>query len=578
MTGVVATAGHVDHGKSSLVRALTGMEPDRLEEEHRRGLSIELGYAWTTWPGTGDVAFVDVPGHRRFARTTLAGLGPVPVVLFVVAADEGWKPQSAEHLAALDALEVRHGVLTITKIDRADPARAVAEARRALSGTALAAVRAVPVCATDGTGVDALIQALRSVLAEVPPPDPAAGVRLWVDRSFTIIGVGQVITGTLPAGSIHVGDELVTSSGATVRVRGIESLGRSLEVASGTARVALNVRVRDGQVSRGEAVFRPGTHVVTNVLDAVLRGSAEDVPNAAVLHIGSAAVPCQVRPLGDRHVRLTLAERVPLQVGDRALVRDPGRPSALVGLSVVDVQPPALVGRGATARRAAELAAVAAPVDALHLLLRRGPVRTIDLVASGLPAGLGVEVVPGWRVSADRWSGLGAELRTLLASDLDHDPLGRPRTAASMAATLGLPDVTVAEALLASIRPDHDRVGRLPDAILTGLDQLDQWYADHPYGAPNADQLSDLGLDSAALAAAARAGRLLRLAPHVVLAPGADVAAVAVLASVPSPFRVTDACAALGATRRSVVPLLEHLDKVGRTRRLANGDRMLTDS
>ena len=156
VTFVVATAGHVDHGKSALVRALTGMDTDRLDEERRRGLSIELGYAWTTWPTIGDVAFVDVPGHRRFVRTTLAGLGPVPVVLLVVAADEGWMPQSAEHLAALDLLEVNRGVLVITKIDRADPVRASAEARQALAATALADLPEVRVSAVDGTGINDL--------------------------------------------------------------------------------------------------------------------------------------------------------------------------------------------------------------------------------------------------------------------------------------------------------------------------------------------------------------------------------------------------------------------------------------
>src|SRR6185503_3574582 len=153
---VVATAGHVDHGKSTLLRTLTGMEPDRWAQERERGMTIDLGYVWTVLPSGATLAFVDVPGHERFVANMLAGVGPVPAVLFVVAADEGWMPQSAEHLAALDALAVRHGVLAVTRADLADPALAEEEAREYLRGTSLADIEAVPVSAVDGTGVDDL--------------------------------------------------------------------------------------------------------------------------------------------------------------------------------------------------------------------------------------------------------------------------------------------------------------------------------------------------------------------------------------------------------------------------------------
>jgi selenocysteine-specific elongation factor len=176
---VVATAGHVDHGKSTLVRALTGQDPDRLEEEHRRGLSIELGYCWTRLDPVGDVAFVDVPGHERFLSTTLAGLGPVSVAMLVVAADDDWMPQAAEHLAALDALDVRHGVLVVTRADLADPAPAMARARAQLARSSLAAAPGVVVSGRTGEGLDDLRQALLGVLTAMPAPDPAADV-LWL--------------------------------------------------------------------------------------------------------------------------------------------------------------------------------------------------------------------------------------------------------------------------------------------------------------------------------------------------------------------------------------------------------------
>ena len=183
---VVATAGHVDHGKSTLVRALTGMEPDRWAEERRRGLTIDLGFAWAELRPDVTVAFVDVPGHERFVPNMLAGIGPVPAALFVVAADEGWMPQSAEHLAALNALDVRHGLCVITRSDLADPAPATEQARAEIARSSLGDVEAVAVSAPAGTGMDELRAALGRLLAQLPRPDLDAPVRLWIDRSFSI--------------------------------------------------------------------------------------------------------------------------------------------------------------------------------------------------------------------------------------------------------------------------------------------------------------------------------------------------------------------------------------------------------
>jgi selenocysteine-specific elongation factor len=221
---VVATAGHVDHGKSALVRALTGMEPDRYAEEKRRGMTIDLGFVWTTldpparvtggrWrprshlATEASVAFVDVPGHERFVSTMLAGVGPVPVVLLVVAADEGWMPQSAEHVDALDALGVLRGVVAISRSDLADPGPARASVQRHLATTSLAGLPIVSVSSVTGAGLDELRAQLSLVLDGLDEPDAAADVRLWVDRSFTVAGAGTVVTGTLPAGTLRVGDE-----------------------------------------------------------------------------------------------------------------------------------------------------------------------------------------------------------------------------------------------------------------------------------------------------------------------------------------------------------------------------------
>src|SRR5690349_11662688 len=202
------------------------MEPDRWAEERRRGMTIDLGFAWADLPSGATVAFVDVPGHERFVANMLAGVGPVPAAMIVVAADEGWRAQSAEHLAALDALAVRHGVLVVTRSDLADPGPAIARARAEIAGTTLGAVEAVAVSGATGAGLDELRAALDRLVARLPEPDPDAAVRLWIDRSFTVKGAGTVVTGTLGAGRLHVGDELeLTGAARPVRVRGMQRLG-----------------------------------------------------------------------------------------------------------------------------------------------------------------------------------------------------------------------------------------------------------------------------------------------------------------------------------------------------------------
>ncbi|MCV6971197.1 GTP-binding protein, partial [Mycobacterium bohemicum] len=335
---VIATAGHVDHGKSTLVHRLTGMWPDRLAEEQRRGLTIDLGFAWTELDGR-QVAFVDVPGHPRFVANMLAGVGAVPAVLFVVAATEGWMPQSEEHLAALDALGVRHGLVVITKADLADPGPAVAQVSERFAATSLAGA---PVAI--GTDVDRVRAELLSLTDRLPAPDPGADVRLWVDRSFTVRGAGTVVTGTLAAGTIRVGDEL-EHAGRRVTVRGLQSLGRDRAAVSATARVALNLRGVDRRdIGRGDAIRTPGAWLDTAEVDVSLR-PADTLHRSLVLHLGSAAVPVQVRQLGIA-ARLRLAKPLPLRVGDVGLLRDPGEHRIAAGVEVLDVAPPALRRRG----------------------------------------------------------------------------------------------------------------------------------------------------------------------------------------------------------------------------------------
>src|SRR5215469_3581101 len=277
---VVVTVGHVDPGQSALIRALTGMEPDRWAEEQRRGMTIDLGFGWLTLPTGDQLAFVDVPGHERFVTNMLAGAGPVPAVMFVVAADEGWMPQSAEHLAVVSALGMQRGLLVVTKSDLADPAPAIAQATAQIAQTALGELSAVAVSAVTGAGLPELVTALDDLCRSLPEPDSGAPVRIWVDRTFSMTGSGTVVTGTLPAGTVHRSDELViTPSMRPVRVRDLQSLGETAQAASGVARVALNLRgVSRDALHRGMALIQAGRWTLTDLIDVRITatGAAHD--------------------------------------------------------------------------------------------------------------------------------------------------------------------------------------------------------------------------------------------------------------------------------------------------------------
>ncbi|WP_432074971.1 SelB C-terminal domain-containing protein [Streptomyces wuyuanensis] len=576
---VVATAGHVDHGKSALVRALTGMEPDRWAEERRRGMTLDLGFAWTRLAGVGEVAFVDVPGHERLVGNMLAGVGPVPAVLFVVAADQGWQPQSAEHLAVLDALGVRHAVLAVSRSDLADPAAAREEALRRIAGTSLGTVPSVAVSPVTGHGMQDLRAALTGLALALPAPDPAADVRLWIDRVFTVRGRGTVVTGTLGAGTLREGDRLeLAGTGAQLRVRGLQTLKEPRPEVTAVARVAVNVHGPGaGELRRGDALLTPGRWLTTDTVDVRLHGeAARDLPRHLTLHAGSAAVPVTVRPLGEDTARLRQARPLPLRIADRALLRDPGRHRIPAGVTVLDVRPPALTRRGSAAVRARELRAVSGTPDGAGELRRRGLVRRAELLAMGVdpPA----EPVAGdWLADPAHWAELRGALRRAVEQHADGRPLepGLPLEAARQA--LGLPDRSLVEALLAADPALGQRDGRLygsrrrpalPPPVRDAVEAVRADLARAPFRAPETERLRELGLTPRMLAAAATAGALLRIGDGIVLLPDADARAAAVLSRLEQPFTASQARRALDTTRRVVIPLLEHLDRHGWTVRL----------
>ncbi|MCZ7374391.1 selenocysteine-specific translation elongation factor [Micromonospora sp. WMMC250] len=580
---VVATAGHVDHGKSTLVRALTGMEPDRWAEERRRGMTIDLGFAWTTLPSGGTVAFVDVPGHERFVPNMLAGVGPVPAALIVVAADEGWMPQSAEHLAALDALGVAYGLLAVTRADLADPGPATARARAEIAATSLGAVPAVAVSGLTGAGLPELRTALDGLAARVPAPAVDDPVRLWVDRSFTVRGSGTVVTGTLGGGRLRVGDELeVAGADEPVRVRGLHSLGEARPEVPAVARVAVNLRgtPRD-RLGRGDALLTPGRFHRTDLVDVRLNGDpAADLPATLTLHVGSAAVPVRVRPLGLDTVRLRLARPLPLLVGDRALLRDPGRHHVTGGVRVLDVAPPPLARRGAAAARAQVLAELDGRPDLAGELRRRRLVRAGTLIRMGVPVHT-APVAGDWLADPAHWQRLGEQVTEEVARYARDHPLEPGMPLDALRQRLALPDRVLVEALVRPpLRIHAGRVGTasvdaLPEPVARAVRRVRAEYGDRPFRAPEADRLVDLGLGPREIGAAVRAGALLRLADNVVLLPDALDGAVRVLAGLPQPFTLSAARQALDTTRRVAVPLLELLDRRGATRRLPDDVRIV---
>ena len=514
---VIATAGHVDHGKSTLIRRLTGMEPDRLAEEQQRGLTIELGFAWTTLTSGEQVAFVDVPGHERFIRTMLAGVGPVPAVLFVVAADEGWMPQSAEHLAALDALNVQHGVLVVTRGDLADPNPVMADALARIRRTSLGDIPAVAVSAVSGFGLPRLESVLSDVVYALPKPDTHSDVRLWVDRSFTVAGNGTVVTGTLSAGTLRVGDELILArTGQRLRIRGLHTLNQRHETVAAVARVALNLRGIDRKaISRGDALLTPDCWLTTNVIDVELPNA---VAGERILHIGSAAVSIRIRPLGADTARLTLNQALPLRVSDRLLLRNPGC-RGIVGATVLDVRPPTLTRRGAAQARVVELK-TCLPQE--QYLRRVKFAKEETLKAMGLPA-LGLEVAD-WRVDPQHWAELARDVGPMLRDWQREHPFesGVPVEAARQ--LLALPNVELVHRLLSVTNLD----------VINGRVRLSQ---------------TEL--------------------------PESISTAAAILLQLDQPFTVSAARQALGTNRKSAMTLLATLDRLGVTERLPDDTRRI---
>jgi selenocysteine-specific elongation factor len=585
---VIATAGHVDHGKSSLIIRLTGIDPDRWVEEKRRGLTIDLGYAWCTLPSGREVGFVDVPGHERFVGNMLAGVGPVRLVLFVVAADEGWKPQSEEHLQILDVLGVAGGVIALTKRDLVDGetlAIATDEVRERVAGTALDGAPVVPVSAETGDGLDALVAALDAMLEGAPAPEPARA-RLFVDRVFTIRGAGTVATGTLSGACLVAGEDVVVLPGGhAARIRALQTHREEEERACPVTRVAANLAGTEREaLTRGDVLVHPGEWVGTSVFDASIAPvrDLDRIPTrgAFKVHAGAAEVDATIRPLEGGFARIRTARPLVLDAFDRYVVRESGRRRTVGGGAVLDVSPP----RAADARHLGFLSRrTTARREHLPALLieERGAVRGVDIVTS-----TGIAVAAGWHVSEVVRSAVGAAVTDLLqAFHRSHPlaegaPLAEVREAGGEAArragaprAAGLPDalldLLVADGTIArtatTVRLTTHRVAleERSDDVRRLLDAISR---DHEAKPPTVKELIDRGIPRDVIEAAARAGTVVRIAPDLVVAPSLVERATALVREhAATGLAISTLREELDTSRKFAVPLAEWLDRHGVT-------------
>jgi selenocysteine-specific elongation factor len=615
---VVGTAGHVDHGKSTLLTALTGMDPDRLREERERGMTIDLGFAWVTLPGGGDIGFVDVPGHQDFIRNMLAGIGSIDAVLLVIAADEGVMPQTREHLAILGLLGIDRGVIALTKRDLVDDewaALAVADVRAALRGTALADAPLVEVSSTARRGLDDLLVALERVLGEAPARRDVGRPRLPVDRSFTMSGFGTVVTGTLLDGSLAVGDEIAVLPGELrARIRGLQTHRRSLDVARPGSRVAANISGIDKEaVSRGMVLARPGSIETTNLLAvhlALLPGASAPLDHDEELkvHVGTAETMArvallegpQVAPGQTAWAQLRLATPVAVAVGDRLVVRRPSPSETIGGGAVADLAAARLRRRAETV---AALERRTAPSTASRLLASLDVPRTAAEAAarSGLTPderdAAAAEVIADGRavsladalISRDAFEALATHVERLCAQAHRKAPLRAGASREEARSALGLPAKRFG-ALVGRLVAEGRLVERGTALALPSHrprlseDQERRWLgaraalAKEPLQPPSPAQLeTEHGLDRELVAALAERGDVVRIGTEAVFLPEAvTLFARVVVDELAASGSITVARARdlSGSSRKHVLPLLQFLDDRGLTRRHGD-DRIL---
>lgn len=631
---IVGTAGHIDHGKTTLVRALTGTDADRLPEEKKRGLTIELGYAFMDTPSGERIGFIDVPGHERLVHTMVAGASGIDFALLLVAADDGPMPQTREHLAVLSLLGINRGAVVITKSDRAPSERIEAvraEMEGLLAGTSLAGMAILPVSAQTGSGIEALhtllLNAARTYAEQHAHPDEAQAFRLAIDRVFTLAGAGTVVTGTIHAGVVNVGDELALSPPVdgtlrSARVRSLHAQDRDVQRAHAGQRCALALAglARD-QIERGQWLVDPRIALATDRIDVrlilwrdaprALRSGAHAQLHLGTQHVNAALALLDVPALAvgaQALAQLVLDAPVSAWLGDRFILRDPAVNQTLAGGTVLDPFAPARYRR--TPQRLAELAALQRPSvnDRIHALLEGAPFG-VDLDHLRRAQGLAVLPEPtavadgirvgAWALGSGQTQSLGAAtVRALKAyHERQPDELGPDR---ARLRRLAAPRLAPAlwDALLAHLAangtvalhgpvvhlPEHDvqlsaTETRLIEKTMPAILQAGfsgAWVRDLARSSGETETLT-----RTTLARLARRGELFAIVKDLYYAP-VTVRRLAALAREAAAthegeFKAAVFRDATGLGRKRAIQILEYFDHIGLTRRVGESHRLRGD-
>lgn len=621
----IGTAGHIDHGKSTLVKALTGIDPDRLAEEKERGMTIDLGFAWLTLPNGREVSIVDVPGHEGFIKNMLAGVGGIDAALLVIAADEGVMPQTREHLAILDLLRVPRGVVALTKADLVDEEWLELvrdEVREALQPTTLATAPIIAVSAFTRQGISALLAALEQMLDEAEQRQNIARPRLPVDRVFTMTGFGTIVTGTLLDGDFQIGQEVeILPRGLKTRIRGLQTHRHSVISATPGSRVAINIaNVARSEVARGDVVALPGQLRPTMLVDARIQ-LLSDAPrplghNTQVdFYSGAQEIPARVRLLDVEELapgksawgQLRLSRPAALARRDRFILRIPSPSLTIGGGEIVDTQP--RYHRRFQSAMLDQLRALerAAPDELIMAALDRRATRGAAQ-AKGLMGYELAEIVQQSNLAQDVtrqtletlllerrvrqagafwfarsvWDALVEETRRILATQHQHYPLRAGLSKEEWRARLRLSPKLAAEVFVGlqeegiAAEAAVSGIIRLPDFVPTfsksqqqQIGRLMRQFRENPYTPPTRGEAEAI-VGTEVLTALIEQGQLVKLSENVLfLRETCDAATTAIVAYLQDHETITASQARdlLGGTRKYILPLLEYMDAQKITRR-----------
>lgn len=567
-TYVIGTAGHVDHGKSTLVQALTGIDPDRLREEKERAMTIDLGFAWLSLPSGRQVSIIDVPGHERFIKNMLAGVGGIDAAVLVIAADEGPMPQTNEHLAILDLLQIKRGLIALTKIDLVDDdwrELVTEEIREQVQGTVLADAPIYPVSAVTGEGLDEFRAAIDAMLDEVPPHVEVGRPRLPIDRVFTVAGFGTVVTGTLLGGPLKIGQEVeLLPSGKRGRVRGLQSHRTKVEQARPGSRTAVNLSgLAVDEIRRGDVLTIPGWLTPTRLLDARLRLVADspvtlEQNDEVDFFLGSTEIPARVtlldseriEPGQEAWVQLRFPEPLVAVKGDHFIIRRPSPSLTIGGGVVIDAHPrrhrrfrPEVISSlevlsSGTPEEIVEQALGTTPLDLRTLL------QTVALPESDVRAAVAELIADGSVVVLRRGAAEGQlnpndylirtgvleqvidQIRSLLTSYHARHPLRRGMAKEEVRSRLGLPgrpfEEIIARAAADQMLVDEGDTLRLPEHRITFTpaqqQQIDRYLEAlraAPYTPPAP---AEFGIDPEVAVALAETGAVVRVDESIIFA------------------------------------------------------------